>query len=113
MKQVIAILCALAFNSAIVFAQQATDDFTGKWKTEEGDIVTISKNNQKQFAGVDYKNRLCLYNIRFEKGLWAGTAENHDEGRKADCEIYLLDDRLKIVAHKGFFSKTFFWTKVK
>ncbi|HEY8934047.1 MAG TPA: hypothetical protein VIM65_02460 [Cyclobacteriaceae bacterium] len=110
-KQTIVILFLLSLT-AIVFGQHPTDDFTGKWKTEDGHVVTISKSN-KVFTGVDYKNRVCLYNILFEKGVWTGTIENHDEGKKGDCEIYLHEDELKIVIHKGFFYKTLIWVKVK
>ena len=110
-KQTIVILFLLSLT-AIAFGQHSADDFTGKWKTEDGHVVTISKSN-KIFTGVDHKNRVCLYNTHFEEGVWKGTAENHDEGRKADCEIYLEEDELKIVLHKGFFSKTLIWIKVK
>ena len=110
-KRAILVLFLLSLT-AIVFGQHATDDFTGKWKTDDGHLITISKNNQ-QFTGVDYKNRVCLYNIHFEKGVWTGTVENHDEGKKAGCEIYLQEGKLKVVAHKGFFSKTFIWIKVQ
>lgn len=112
MKKSIAFLTALLFGTMIAFAQQATDDFTGKWKTEDGNFISISKRNGK-FIGLDGKNRETLYNIHFDDGKWKGIAENHEKGNKANCEIYLLENKIKMVAHRGFYTKTFIWTKVQ
>jgi hypothetical protein len=49
--------------------------------------------------------------VRFEKNEWKGTVENHDTGQKGNCEMYLMGKKLKIVAHKGIFSKTLYWAK--
>lgn len=96
--------------SAISFGQSATDDFSGKWKAEEGAIITITKTDGR-FTGLDPKGRPTLYNIRFEKNEWKGTVENHESGQKGNCEIYLEGKKLRIVAHKGIFSKTIYWVK--
>lgn len=112
MKKCVLMLTALLFSVVMVMGQQVGDDFTGKWKTEDGHVIIISKTNGK-FTGLDDKNRESLYNMRFEDGKWKGTVENHDEGKKADCEAYLQGNKLKIVAHKSFFSKTFIWIKVQ
>ena len=112
MKKGILILTALLFSIAVAIGQQATDDFTGKWKTQDDHLIIISKTTGK-FIGLDEKNRESLYNLRFENSKWKGTVENHENGNKADCEIYLQGNKLKIVAHKGFLSKIFMWTKVQ
>lgn len=109
MKKLLSLLIGLTITS-LSFAQSAKEDFRGKWKTEEGVIITISNGNGK-FTGIDPKGRPTLYNVRFEKNEWKGTVENHESGQKGNCEIYLEGSNLKIVAHKGVFSKTFYWVK--
>ncbi|AYZ12568.1 hypothetical protein EGY05_11795 [Chryseobacterium arthrosphaerae] len=109
MKKLIAFVFSMFF-AALAFAQSAKDDFTGKWKTEDGVTITIS-NNKGKFSGVDPKGRPTLYNVRFEKNEWKGNVENHETGQKGNCELYLEGKKLKIVAHKGIFSKTFYWVK--
>lgn len=109
MNKVISFLAAM-FITIIGFAQSPKDDFAGKWKTEDGVVITITNSNGK-FSGVDPKGRPTLYNVRFEKKEWKGTVENHESGQKGNCEIYLQGNKLKIVAHKGILSKTFYWVK--
>lgn len=109
MKKVLSCLIAM-FITVVGFAQSAKDDFAGKWKTEAGVVITISYSNGK-FSGTDPKGRPTLYNVRFEKNEWKGTVENHETGQKGNCEIYLQGNKLKIVAHKGIFSKTMYWVK--
>ncbi|MBO9728604.1 MAG: hypothetical protein J7623_08210 [Chitinophaga sp.] len=107
MKKVLSCL-VMMFITVIGFAQSGNDNFAGKWKTEEGVIITIS-NNSGKIAGMDPKGRPTLYNVRFEKNEWKGTVENHETGQKGNCEIYREGKKLKIVAHKGIFSKTMYW----
>jgi uncharacterized protein (DUF2147 family) len=96
--------------SVYAFSQKATDDFTGKWKTEDGAIITIAKINGN-FLGLDPEKKQALYNIRFEEGEWKGTVTNNKTGQTGKCEIYLEGSKLKIVAHKAFLTKTFYWVK--
>lgn len=65
MKKLIVLVFSMFF-AALSFAQTAKDDFTGKWKTEDGVTITISNNNGK-ISGLDPKGRPTLYNVRFEK----------------------------------------------
>lgn len=109
MKKVLSFLVAV-FITIIGFAQSINDNFAGKWKTEDGVIITIS-NTSGKFSGIDPKGRPTLYNVRFEKNEWKGTVENHESEQKGNCEIYLQGNKLKIVAHKGIFSKTMYWVK--
>ncbi|WP_312336770.1 hypothetical protein [Sphingobacterium sp.] len=109
MKKVLSSILIM-FMTMTTIAQSANDNFVGKWKTEEGFIITITNNNGK-FSGVDPKGRPTLYNVRFERNEWKGTVENHDTGQKGNCEMYLMGKKLKIVAHKGIFSKTLYWAK--
>lgn len=109
MKKLFSLLVGLVIAS-LSFAQSAKDDFAGKWKTEDGVIITISNTNGK-FSGTDPKGRPTLFDVRFEKNEWKGTVENHESGQKGNCEIYLQGNKLKIVAHKGVFSKTMYWVK--
>jgi len=109
MKKVLSCLIAM-FITVISFAQSANDNFAGKWKTEDGIVITIS-NDSGKFSGTDPKGRPTLYSVRFEKNEWKGTVENHETNQKGNCEIYLQGNKLKIVAHKGIFSKTMYWVK--
>lgn len=109
MKKILSCLVVM-FITVVGFAQSAKDNFAGKWKTEDGVIITIT-NKSGKFSGVDPKGRPTLYNVRFEKDEWKGTVENHETGQKGNCEIYLQGNKMKIVAHKGILSKTFYWVK--
>lgn len=106
-----ALLCLVVMCLAInAFSQCTNDNFAGKWKTEDGVIITVTSNNGK-LLGTDPKGRPTLYNIHCEKNEWKGTVENHETSQKGNCEIYLQGNTLKVVAHKGLLFKTFYWVK--
>jgi uncharacterized protein (DUF2147 family) len=107
----ITLLLSLITISLCALSQKATDDFTGKWKTEDGAVITIAKTNGI-FLGLDPEKKQALYNIRFEESEWKGTITNNKTNQTGKCEIYLEGNKLKIVAHKSILSKTFYWVKV-
>ena len=96
--------------SSVTFAQGVTDDFSGKWKTDEGDII-ISKSAAGFVGEAEKKKVVILKDINFSAGQWVSVIYNPKKDVTADCELYLEGNQLKIVATKGLFSKTVVWTK--
>jgi uncharacterized protein (DUF2147 family) len=109
-KKVFSIFFA-ALLSAAAFAQGETDDFSGKWKTEEGDVIVISKSAAGFVGEAEKKKIVILKDINFSDGKWLSAIYNPKKDVTADCELYLEGNQLKIVASKGLFSKTVIWTK--
>ena len=96
--------------SSVTFAQGVTDDFSGKWKTDEGDII-ISKSAAGFVGEAEKKKVVILKDINFSAGQWVSVIYNPKKDVTANCELYLEGNQLKIVATKGLFSKTVVWTK--
>lgn len=109
MKKIL-ITGALIFTSVITFAQKASDNFTGKYKTEDGAIISISKT-ANGFVGIDPEKKVVLKDVKFDGKEWKATIYNPKKDMTASAEILLEDKKLKIVAHKAFISKTIYWTK--
>jgi uncharacterized protein (DUF2147 family) len=98
-------------TSALIFAQGASDDFSGKWKTAEGKSVVISKS-EAGFIGQSVEKKIVvLKDVNFSDGKWIAVIYNPIKDVTADCELFLEGNTLKIVASKGMFSKTVIWTK--
>lgn len=109
MKQVILFTMMFLLTTQI-HAQKPTDDFSGKWKTEDNHIITITKSGDA-FNGYSEKNILILEDIVFNNDKWTGTIYDPKKGIKASCSLILEGDTLKIEAWKGIFSKTIYWEK--
>jgi hypothetical protein len=102
----------LLLISSVVFSQKATDDFSGIWKTEEGGMIEISKK-ENGFIGMGLaKKILILKDLQFINGKWVSEMTNPIKNQTANCELFLEANRIKIIARKGIFSKTIFWTKL-
>lgn len=94
------------------FSQKATDDFSGKWKTEEGATVEISRK-ETGFIGVGAINKKTIVkDLQFKDGNWVSEITNPIKNVTANAVFLIEGNRLKIVAKKGFFSKTIYWTKL-
>jgi uncharacterized protein (DUF2147 family) len=107
----IAVFILAFLTSAVTFAQGATDDFSGKWKTAEGNSVVIAKSGAG-FTGLAVEKKIAiLKDVHFSDGKWIGVVYNPKKDITADCELILEGNNLKIVATKGLFSKTIYWTK--
>jgi uncharacterized protein (DUF2147 family) len=106
---VVSLLVSLA--SAVSFAQGASDDFTGKWKTAEGKDVVITKVGAGFIGEAIEKKIVILKDVNFSDGKWTATVFNPVKEVTADCELFLEGSNLKIVATKGLMSKTIYWTK--
>jgi uncharacterized protein (DUF2147 family) len=98
--------------STFAFAQKATDNFTGKYKTDDGGIITIVKTSTG-FVGTDETKKIVLKDVKFDGKEWKATIINPKKDITASGEILLVGNKLKIVAHKGFLSKTIYWDVVK
>ena len=111
MNKVFYLLIALAFTS-VTFAQKATDNFAGKYKTDDGGLVTISKT-ASGFVGIDDTKKVVLKEVKFDGKEWKAVVINPKKDIVANGEILLEGNKLKIVAHKGFLSKTVYWEEIK
>jgi len=95
--------------TTIVFAQKSTDNFVGKYKTDDGGTIVITKT-ANGFIGTDVVNKVVvLKDVKFTDGEWKATIYNPKQDVTAKAEILLEGSKLKIVAHKGFLSKTLYW----
>lgn len=99
--------------SVWTYAQQADDDFTGRWKTDNGKIVVITKEGD-HFTGKSEDGKYTiLKNVKFEDGQWQGTVSKPGSDREVDCQLELTGKGLQLTAGIGFISKTLLWTKAK
>jgi len=110
MKKTIALLGTLIY-SLIINAQNATDDFTGKWKAPKGAIIIISILDDAFIGKTEKENTIVLTNVKFLEGKWQAIILNPQENIIAKCELILYPTKLKIIAYKGIFSKTLYWIK--
>jgi hypothetical protein len=113
-KKELSFLIFLFYTSSLLFAQSATDDFTGKWKAEEGKIVEITRSGNV-YTGIGIPEKVeVLKDVKFRDGKWEGIVRNPLNKKEAKCEVELNGpDKLKIIAKIGKFRKIFFWTKVR
>lgn len=102
----------MLFTTSITFAQKATDNFAGKWKSAEGTIIEITKSDAVFIGKPTGKNVEVLKNLTFQSGKWIGVLTNPLKNTTANCEAYLQGDKIKFIAKKGLMSKEVFWTKV-
>lgn len=111
-KQLVFLL--LFYTCVNAFGQKASDDFTGKWKVEEGKIIEISKLNGT-YNGIGIPEKVhVLKDVKFKDGKWEGMIYNPMNKKEAKCEVELSGpDQLKITAKFGSYRKTFFWKKSK
>lgn len=103
----------LLATSTITFAQKATDDFSGKWKTDDGKIITVTKSSEGFVGKADDNKTVILYGVKFSDKKWSGVVTNPKENKTAKCELILESGKLKITAKKGIMSKIIIWTKIK
>ena len=109
-KKITVLLLAL-LTCVSIFAQDATDNFAGNWKTAEGKSVVIFKSDGRFIGQAAEKKIVVLKDINFSDGKWVAVVYNPLKDVTADCELFLEGNNLKSVATKGLFSKTIVWTK--
>ena len=96
-----------------IFAQKATDDFSGKWKTPEGRTITISKTGTTFIGKAEDNKTIILDNFKFSKNKWFAVISKPSENKSADCDLFLEGEKLKIIAKKGMMSRTIICIKIK
>ncbi|MDI9338460.1 MAG: hypothetical protein QM539_08550 [Alphaproteobacteria bacterium] len=107
-------LCiAFAFLwSFTAFAQKATDDFSGKWKTEEGKTVEISKSGDVFIGKPEGKDFILLSDLGYKNEAWIGELHQPKTGRTITCTAFLENNTLRLELKKGKFQRTLTWTKL-
>lgn len=98
--------------SVIALAQKSTDNFSGQWKTAEGNIVEITKLGSVFIGKPKGKDVVVLKDLVFTNGNWKGTLNNPQKNTTANCEAYLEGDKIRFVARKGIMKKEILWTKI-
>lgn len=112
MKQSLFMLILWLGMSSSLLAQKPTDNFAGNYKTDDdGTLIVISKTSNG-FVGIDPAKRVVLKDVKFVDGQWTAVVYNPKKDLTAQCELYLIGNKLKIVAHKGILSKTVYWEKL-
>lgn len=111
MTKKILLTCLLLINGMILFAQKATDDLSGKYKTPQGKTIIISKSGNGFIGQSEDKKLTILKDIQYKKNKWTGTIIKPADGTTADCDLVLKGKDLQITAHKGIFSKKLTWVK--
>ncbi|GAB4045336.1 hypothetical protein [Spirosoma litoris] len=112
MKQNLFILGLLLSLTNSLFTQKPTDNFAGSYKTDDdGALIVVSKTSNG-FLGIDPAKRVVLKDIKFVDGQWKGLVYNPKKDITAECELFLIGNKLKIVAHKGILTKTVYWEKL-
>ncbi len=102
--------------SFIAVGQNDPDLLTGKWKTEEGKIVTISEENGI-FTGkvVGEKNKIVniLKNMKYSKDKYNGVLYAAKRNMTLDCTIKVKEeDTIEVTVKKGFIEKTLKWNRI-
>lgn len=110
-KKIFYLMIAVTMSSA-AFAQKATDNFAGKYKTDDGGIVTITKT-ATGFVGINETKAFVLKDVKFDGKEWKATIINPKQNITASGEILIEGNKLKIVARKGIISKTIYWEIIK
>ncbi len=105
-------IVVILLTTTFALAQKATDNFAGKYKTDDGGIITVTKTSTG-FLGTDETKKVVLKDVKFDGKEWKATIINPKKDITASGKILLVGNKLKIVAHKGFISKTIYWDVVK
>jgi uncharacterized protein (DUF2147 family) len=105
------LLFALFILSDSVFAQKASDDFTGKWKAPKGAIIIVSKTKEGFLGHTESEKALVLKDVKYINNKWTGIVMNPKENLVAKCELFLEANAIRIIAKKAGFHRTIIWTK--
>jgi uncharacterized protein (DUF2147 family) len=105
------LVIAMSFMSVMAFGQKVTDNYAGKWKTEEGVMVDITKSGSTFMGTAVEKKKVILENLRFDDNNWTATMIRPKDGTKVNATVTLNGNKMNIVVKKGLISKTLVWTK--
>jgi hypothetical protein len=112
MMQKVIILIFIICNFSIAIAQKSTDNFSGKWKTEKGIVIEITKVKSSFIGKPLDKNVLVLNDLTFTNGKWRGILINPKKDVSVNCEAYLQGNKIKFIVTKGLITKELIWIKV-
>jgi hypothetical protein len=99
------------FLATFLRAQKASDDFSGRWKAPKGDVIKVYKTKSGFIGKTVKEGVVVLKEVKFIENKWVAIIMNPRENIIADCELFLEAGQIKIIAKKGPFQKTLYWTK--
>jgi hypothetical protein len=102
----------LSVFSMMVYAQKSTDNFSGKWKTDKGEIIEISKNGSSFIGKAGEKKKVVVENLHFDNQKWIAMIIKPKDGEKINATLTLMGNNINILVKKGIMSKKIVWTKV-
>lgn len=102
---------SLLFISFCMYAQKPSDDFSGKWLSDDKSVLTIKKE-AGYFVGYDEKGNKVIYDVRFEDDAWEGRGRDPFTGISANCELSFDGARLKVRGGIGFIKTNHYFTRM-
>ena len=105
------LITLFSFFSLLAYSQKQSDNFSGKWKTEKGDIVDISLQGNSFVGKAGEKKKMVIDNLHFEQGKWVATLIKPTNGEKIPAVFSLVENKIIVLVSKGMFSKKMVWTK--
>lgn len=104
-----AIICLGTFNA---IAQDAADNFEGKWRTQDGFTVEIVRKNGR-FEGTSLeRQKVVMENLQFRDNKWTALMIRPKDKLSAEATVVLKDNEIHIFMKKGPLSKKLTWTKL-
>jgi hypothetical protein len=104
------ILCSF---SCMVFAQQNSDNFEGKWRTEDGFTVEIVRKNNG-FEGISLeRQKVVMENLQFKENKWTALMIRPKDSLSAGATVTIHGDVIHIHMRKGFLSKKLKWVRLQ
>ncbi len=111
MEKVFLLLILCTFN-CVAQAQQASDNFEGKWRTQDGFTVEIVRKNTG-FEGTSIeRQKVVMQNLQYADNKWTALMIRPADGLSANATIILKGDEIHIHMRKGFLSKKLIWLRL-
>lgn len=109
MKFILTFLFTLSMG--VCFAQSPKDDFTGRWLSEDNEVLTMKKEGG-YFVGYNNKGFKVMYDIHYEDGEWIGRGKDPVTKLSGDCELSFDGARLKVRGGLGFIKTSHYFTRL-
>jgi hypothetical protein len=97
---------ALSVFSIIANSQNSTGNFSGKWKTDKGELIEITKIENNFIGTTGEMKKIMIENLHFSNGKWTATMIRPNDGEKIDASVTLIGNKINIFVKKGIISKT-------
>lgn len=102
----------LCLFSCMVIAQEESASFEGKWRTQDGFTVEISRKNNG-FEGISLeRQKVVMENLQFIDKQWTALMIRPKDGLSAKATVTLRDNEIHIIMRKGFLSKKLIWVRL-